>query len=101
MTYNAFSACIATSPDLRYGDDHLLLINVFQADRSEKEVDAELARNLSRFLLGTNRTHFLLARDRNNSRITRNSLGEASVMAGVRGCAHMARNMSRHSNFSV
>ena len=63
MTYNAFSACIATSPDLRYGDDHLLLINVFQADRSEKEVDAELARNLSRFLLGTNRTRFLLARD--------------------------------------
>ena len=61
MTYNAFSACIATSPDLRYGDDHLLLINVFQADRSEKEVDAELARNLSRFLLGTNRTRFLLA----------------------------------------
>ena len=101
MTYNAFSACIATSPDLRYSDDHLLLINVFQAGRSEDEVDVELARNLSRFLLGANRSRFLLARDRNNSRITRESLSEASVMAGVRGCAHMARNMTRNSKFSV
>ena len=70
------------------------VINVFQSGRSEEEVDAELARNLSRFLLGANRSRFLLARDRNNSRITRESLGEASVMAGVTGCSHMARNMS-------
>ena len=101
MTYNAFSACIATSPDLRYGDDHLLLINVFQTGRSEDDVDTELGRNLSRFLLGRNRTRFLLAKDRGNSRITRESLSEASVLAGVRGCAHMTRNMSRHSKFAV
>ena len=101
MTYNAFSACIATSPDLRYGDDHLLLINVFQTGRSEDDVDTELGRNLSRFLLGRNRTRFLLAKDRGNSRITRESLSEASVLAGVRGCAHMTRNMTRHSKFAV
>ena len=101
MTYNAFSACIATSPDLRYGDDHLLLINVFQTGRSEDDVDTELGRNLSRFLLGRNRTRFLLAKDRGNSRITRESLSDASVLAGVRGCAHMTRNMSRHSKFAV
>ena len=99
LTYNAYSACVATSPALRYDDGHLLLINVFQAGRSEEAVDAELARNLSRFLLGHNRSRFLLARDRNNSQITRERLGETSVTKAVRLCAHVSRT-GAHTKFS-
>jgi hypothetical protein len=100
LTYNAFSACAATSPAFRYDDDHVLLVNLFQGNRSEEEVDAELARNLSRWLLNENRSRFLIAPTRNNTRISHAGMSVESVTKGVEGCAYsMSHTGATHAKY--
>ena len=53
MMFNAWAACLATSPAYGFkGQEHLLMINLFETGKSDAEIDADLVETLSRFLLG-------------------------------------------------
>lgn len=92
MMFNAWAACLATSPAYGFEDqEHLLMINLFETGKSDADVDEELAERLSRFLLGP-ASAITVRADFDRERLTVSHLTEK-----IRTCAYQDGALMNHT----